>query len=133
MKAQIADSIGASVLVLVGTLPLGCLPHMRDDLQPLVAASGAYGLVSAQEPPPPAPGVCRTCRGKGVVGDGVVEVPCPDCQPAAQKPQVCDCGCEGRGYVVRSDGSRWACKCPPGCSCKSGCKDGKCQIPRAAP
>jgi hypothetical protein len=36
-------------------------------------------------------------------------------EPAA--PAVCPCG--GRGYIVRSDGSRWACQCKT-------CPTGKC-------
>ena len=37
-------------------------------------------------------------------------------KPAAPAP----CHCGGKGYVVRPDGSRWACKC-------GTCPDGKCR------
>ena len=41
--------------------------------------------------------------------------PAPKRELAA--PAVCPCG--GKGYVVRSDGSRWACQCKT-------CPSGKC-------
>jgi len=37
-----------------------------------------------------------------------VEPPPPAREPA--KPAVCP-DCSGKGYTVRSDGSRWACRC----------------------
>jgi hypothetical protein len=41
--------------------------------------------------------------------------PAPKQEPAA--PAVCPCS--GKGYIVRSDGSRWACPCKT-------CPSGKC-------
>jgi hypothetical protein len=45
-----------------------------------------------------------------------VEQPPPAREPA--KPAVCP-DCSGKGYTVRSDGSRWACRC-------KGCATGTC-------
>lgn len=121
MRVQILDGLGASVLFAVSVLPFGCINDKHRDVQPFVAAAGAYGTIEVKAKPQP--GVCETCRGKKVVGDGRVMVPCPACQPKSAAP--CDCGCGGRGYLVRSDGGRVACPCPTDCSCK--CKDGKCR------
>lgn len=121
MRAQLLDGVGASVLFAVSVLPFGCINDRLSDDQAFVAASGAYGTMDIKAKPQP--GVCQTCLGKKVVGDGRVMVPCPACQPKAAV--ACDCGCGGRGYLIRSDGGRVACPCPPDCSCK--CKDGTCR------
>lgn len=65
-----------AILAIVCTL--GC--SKQEDLRPFVAVAGAYGLMQAQPTPAPAPDVCENCGGRGVVGDGVVEVPCPVCR-----------------------------------------------------
>jgi len=137
MSISFVDSIGVVVVLSAATLPLGCLPTpaVRGDLQPFVAVAGAYALADRDEPVPPA-GACSTCGapvppGGGTLGDGTVKVPCPECNDEAkEEPKECDCGCNGRGYIIRKDGTRWACKCPPDCSCK--CKDGKCTMPPTA-
>ena len=118
MKFAVVESIGAMTLMAAATLPLSCVPAptpVRGDLQPLVAAAGAYTMM---EQKPVAPAVCETCGGRKVVGDGRIEVPCPACQPA-KAAAACPCPCGGKGYVVR-DGSNWACEC----------KDGRCNIAR---
>ena len=111
-------------LMAAATLPLSCVPAptpVRGDLQPLIATAGTYALMDQK---PVAPAVCETCGGRKVVGDGRIEVPCPQCQPAKAAP-VCSCPCGGKGYVTK-DGSNWACECKPNCPCK--CKDGRCNI-----
>jgi hypothetical protein len=126
MKMQVLDAIGVSVFFAASVLPVGCLRTTPlADLQPFVAAAGQYSLSDLAAPPTPKPAVCENCGGKGVVGDGRIEVPCPVCRPAKAVP-VCSCPCGGKGYLVRSDGGRVVCPCPTSCSCK--CKDGKCPV-----
>lgn len=64
--------------ILMATLFAGCV---ENDLRPFVAVAGGYGVMQAEPTPaPPKPDVCENCGGTGVVGDGVVQVPCPVCQ-----------------------------------------------------
>ena len=126
MKYAVIESIGAMTLMAAATLPLSCVPAptpVRGDLQPLIATAGTYALMDQK---PVAPAVCETCGGRKVVGDGRIEIPCPDCQPAKAAP-ACSCPCGGKGYVTK-DGRNWACECKPNCPCK--CKDGRCSIAR---
>lgn len=70
----------ARLLVTMGLLSsVGCFP--RRDLQPFVAVSGAYSLLSHPQPPTPvAPaGKCKACNGTGRLGDGKVWTPCQVC------------------------------------------------------
>lgn len=130
MKHAVIESIGAVTLLAAAALPLSCVPHPTHagaDLQPLVAVTGQYSMLTQQEKPS---GVCGTCGAKnppggGFLGDGVIKTPCPECNKHAQS--LCQCPCGGKGYVVK-DGRNWACECQPSCSCK--CKDGKCAIAR---
>lgn len=83
----IADVLGVVMLATVAALPLSCTPTLpisvQEDLQPLVAATGAYGVASAAAPKPsPAPSTacdpgCK-CGGTGVErsGDGLALVGC---------------------------------------------------------
>jgi len=123
MRLAILDSLGAVAVMAALTLPFGCVqvPATRADLQPLIAVAGTYAMLSQAAPAPS--GVCSNCGAKvppggGFVGDGRVKVPCPECNKDAKA----SCGCGGKGYVVRPDGSRWACQCNGG----SQCQDGKC-------
>lgn len=86
LLTSIADSCG---LVLVTTMMAGCLhvPGPCHELRPFVAVCGAYSLVAAPPSPSPVPAVCKTCGGKGVLGDGRVAVPCPDCQKKKETSQ----------------------------------------------
>lgn len=85
-SSAIADSIG---ILLLGVIVAGCVPTeaLRTDLRPLVAAAGAYALMQA----PPAPGKCSTCGGRGKLGDGRIEIPCPECSPK-QESAPCPTG-----------------------------------------
>jgi hypothetical protein len=126
MRLAILDSFGAVAVTAALTLPLGCVRVPPSDLQPLVAVAGQYAMLAQESPPAPA-GACGTCGtkvppGGGFVGDGRVKVPCPECNKEARAAACCDCGCDGKGYIVKPDGSRWACKCPPDCTCKGGTK-----------
>ena len=128
MRLAILDSFGAVAVTAAMTLPLGCVqpPATQGDLQPLVAVSGTYAMLSRSVPAPA--GVCSNCGtkvppGGGFVGDGRVKVPCPECNKDAKAA----CECNGRGYVVRPDGSRWACQCSKG---GAQCLDGKCDSTR---
>jgi hypothetical protein len=135
MKRATVDSLGTMVVMFAGVVPLGCHDRAAPpaDLQPLVAVTGQYAMTSRTAPKPAPTGTCSNCGAKvppggGFVGDGRVKVPCPECNKDAKAPARCDCGCNGKGYIVKPDGSRWACKCPADCSCKGGtkCLDGKC-------
>ena len=70
-------------LAIITVVVFLCGCSARDDLRPLVAAAGAYGLVEAgngpQPNPSPKPGVCETCGGSGWLGDGTIRTPCPSC------------------------------------------------------
>lgn len=70
--------------IALATLFAGCVEST--DLRPFVAVSGGYGVMQAEPTPtpmPPRPDVCENCGGTGVVGDGVVEMPCPVCRTGA--------------------------------------------------
>ena len=83
---------------------VGCTE--KSDLQPFVAASGAYSLLDVEPAPVPKPDVCENCGGSGVVviryrstgpqmWTPAVSVPCPVCRPgsvAAPKPPTCESG-----------------------------------------
>jgi hypothetical protein len=132
MKTAILDSLGAVTLFAAATLPLSCtsLPTTTD-LQPLVATAGQYSMLAQPAPDDEPSGVCGTCGtpvppGGGYLGDGTVKLPCPECNESGQPKCTCPCG--GRGYIVKADGSRWACPCEPSCPCK--CEDGRCQLRR---
>lgn len=87
---SIIDSIG---LFLVTMTLVGCLPPTQADLRPLVSACGAYSVMEVPDEPAPTPGVCKTCGGRGVLGDGVIKIPCPDCQKSKQQEkQKCQTG-----------------------------------------
>jgi predicted Zn-ribbon and HTH transcriptional regulator len=47
------------------------------------------------------------------------EAPAPPREPAKPAAPAACPDCNGKGYTMRSDGSRWACKCKE-------CKSGKC-------
>lgn len=64
------------------TVFVGCKPAVRPNLQPLVAAVGAYQSITPATAPAPAPGKCvpcPDCRGTGKIGDGRVSYPCSPC------------------------------------------------------
>lgn len=71
------------LLVTIGLLSsVGCLP--RRDLQPFIAVSGNYSLMSAAVGPTPAPlpapeSKCKACNGTGRLGDGRVWTQCEAC------------------------------------------------------
>lgn len=114
MKFAFVESIGAAVFLSAATLPLACstAPKAHGDLQPMIAVAGAYSLSAPS--PKPAPAKCENCGGRGVIGDGRVEVPCPACRPAAATPEP-QCACGGKGYTFK-DGTRWKCECKD-CKC----------------
>jgi hypothetical protein len=112
--------------VAVAAAVIGCVrvPPAPTNLQPMVAVFGQYAMLSQSSPAPAPSGVCSNCGtkvppGGGFVGDGRVKVPCPECNKDAKA----SCGCNGKRYVVRPDGSRWACQCSKG---GAQCLDGKC-------
>jgi hypothetical protein len=126
MRLALVDTLGAVILLSAASLPVGCVqyPSRATDLQPLIAVAGQYTMMGRAVPDAPK-GVCSNCGtkvppGGGYVGDGRVKVPCPECNKSAA---ACPCG--GRGYVMRPDGSRWACDCPR----STKCQNGKCPTP----
>jgi hypothetical protein len=82
MKA-IVDSIGSTIMLAALVAPMSCVQvTQRQDLQPMIAAAGAYALMSAEAGPTPAPtpgDKCSNCNGVGRVSDGRVSVECPVC------------------------------------------------------
>lgn len=94
-----------AILALVCTL--GC--SKQEDLRPFVAVAGAYGIMQSEPTPAPSPDVCENCGGRGVVGDGVIEIPCPACR----KGELFEVIVETPPAVVT----------PPA---SPHCKDGKC-------
>lgn len=130
MRLAFVDALGAVAVMAAASLPIGCVnvPARPVDLQPLVAVAGQYAMQSQTDRKPAPSGVCSNCGtkvppGGGFVGDGRVKVPCPECNKDAKA----SCGCNGKGYVVRPDGSRWACQCSKG---GAQCLDGKCDSTR---
>lgn len=112
MRHAFVESIGAAVFLAAATLPLGCVTAPPAPLQPLVAVAGAYSLSAPSAKP--APSKCENCGGRGVVGDGTIEVPCPVCRPSAAKADP-SCKCDGKGYTITA-GTRWKCQCKD-CKC----------------
>ena len=88
---MLADTIGPAMILL---FIWGCVPQalVRGDLRPFVATAGAYALSQAPPAPGPTPAVCENCGGKGVVGDGRIEVPCPVCRPQTTGTASCPTG-----------------------------------------
>jgi hypothetical protein len=107
------DVIGVTFMFLA----VGCaLAPGVSDLQPVVAVAGQYAIMSQRPTPAPQPpsGKCGTCGtpvppGGGKLGDGRVEVPCPECNPLASVlvPAKCE-KCDGDG-IYEKDGKRWKC------------------------
>jgi len=86
MKYAILDSLGAVSVMLAMALPIGCVPATPTELQPLIAVSGTYAMLSRGSPAPAPSGTCSNCGtkvppGGGWVGDGTIKVPCPECNP----------------------------------------------------
>ena len=94
------DAIGSSMMLIAAAAPLSCIPSAstKANLQPFIAAAGAYALMAADAGPTPAPptdGCVEGCRcngtGKEKSGDGItiVECRCPD-----------TCGCKKKTAPV---------------------------------
>lgn len=79
MKIAIVESLGVATVLVAAAMPLSCIPQGHADLQPLVATSGQYALMTPAEKPQPAK--CASCGGKRWLGDGTVRTPCPECNP----------------------------------------------------
>lgn len=98
----IVDAVGSSLMLAALAAPMSCIPMSQHrDLQPFVAAAGAYALMAVEAGPTPAPGPadkCSNCNGVGRVSDGRVSVPCPVCggtgkptRPSQQKSSAAPC------------------------------------------
>jgi len=95
------------LFVALAACIFGCGPTRaaRNDLQPVVAAFGAYSVMAVKSPAPqPADGCTKGCK------------------------------CNGTGQEKSGDGiSIVACRCPETCSCKKkaakACPSGTCQWP----
>lgn len=74
---------------------VGCdLKSEKENLQPLIAVAGNYGVWSAAVGPTPAPSpskVCRSCNGRKVVGDGRVMVKCAACDGTGVEKDAKQC------------------------------------------
>ncbi|MFK7821917.1 MAG: hypothetical protein AB8G99_24680 [Planctomycetaceae bacterium] len=58
--------------------------QVREDGWAIATFQAEFAIQAALQPAPSAPddnldGVCNTCGGDGVLGDGRIEIPCPDC------------------------------------------------------
>ena len=77
-------------------------------LYTLTAAAAGPDLVELER--------ARTAGSVNVAYASLATEPTPPPQAAPEKPA---CPCNGKGYTVRPDGSRWACPCKT-------CPTGKC-------
>lgn len=122
MRESVIESIGAVAMVAAATLPVACVHVERPvDLQPRVAAFGAYSTMEPSEDV--ISGVCSTCGSKvppggGWLGDGTVKVPCPECNKSAGSKPCDKCGGDG---LVERDGKLYICSCRK-------CEDGSCTL-----
>lgn len=104
MKYFAADSLGVCLLAAAIAAVAGCVEReVTENLQPLIAVAGNYGVLDADAGPTPAPSnVCASCLGRKVVGDGRVMVKCAACDGtgvATEKP-ICKTGtCTTRSIV----------------------------------
>jgi hypothetical protein len=73
-----------AILSLV--LLAGCSP-VEHDLRPLVAVAGTYSLLANASPKPEPSAKCKSCRGTGKVGDGVVSSKCARCDGTGVEPK----------------------------------------------
>lgn len=88
------------LLLIAVALVAGCSAGTVPDQQPFVAVVMQYESMAAGPTPAPAPGVCETCGGKGVVGDGRVEVPCPQCRPKQETKSCLSGTCQPATRVI---------------------------------
>ena len=82
----IADVAGVILMTTLAALPISCVPSTPvadENLQPLVAAAGAYGVMESPAPAPapvPTIGCEEGCKCKGTgrekSGDGLADVDC---------------------------------------------------------
>lgn len=107
--AAIVDVVGVAMVATFAALPLSCVPQVplkRENLQPLVAAAGAYAVMEADAAPAP-------------------PVPTVGCEAG--------CRCSGTGKERSGDGLELVgCRCPDTCSCKSA-RVPTVGVPTAAP
>ena len=96
-------------IATVAAIIVGCSSsrQARNDLQPFVAATGYYGLLSSPSRPSPAPAPAGCTKG---------------------------CRCNGTGEEKSGDGiSMVSCRCPGTCPCKTKkatkCPNGACGWP----
>jgi hypothetical protein len=92
--SMLADAAGVILMTSFAALPFSCVPTAsatRENLQPLVAATGAYSVMESPEPAP---------------------VPTVGCEQG--------CKCNGTGREKSGDGlADVDCRCPITCACKS--------------
>lgn len=104
MRDFCTDAIGVFILAIIIAAIVGCVEReVKENLQPLIAVTGNYGVLDAAVGPTPAPSnVCPSCNGRKVVGDGRVMVKCAACDGTGvigEKP-VCKSGtCTTRSIV----------------------------------
>lgn len=83
MRHLATDTLGVCILAIFIAAVVGCVEReVTENLQPLIAVTGNYGVWDAAVGPTPAPkpsNVCSSCGGRGKVGDGRVSVPCAAC------------------------------------------------------
>ena len=82
--SMLADAAGVVLMTTLAALPISCVPSTPttpENLQPLVAAAGAYSVMETPAPPPvPTVGCEEGCKCKGTgrekSGDGLADVDC---------------------------------------------------------
>jgi hypothetical protein len=75
----------SKLAILAVILLVGCAPAPSQDLRPFVAVAAKYSLMG-RKAPQPTDGKCRSCGGKGSVGDGRVMVTCNRCNGTGNEP-----------------------------------------------
>lgn len=118
--AALVDVVGVAMVATFAALPLSCVPQVPmngENLQPLVAAAGAYSVMLDEPAPTPVPTVgcdegCK-CNGTGKEksGDGlaIVGCRCPDsCSCKAKKAPVTTHGVPTSAPVTTDGRPGWA-------------------------
>jgi hypothetical protein len=109
MKWFFVDATGVAIVAIIAAAVVGCVEkNVKENLQPLVAVTGNYGVWSAAVGPTPAPSpsaACSTCRGTGKVLER------PD-QPQ-NKVYITCAACDGTGKEKTKDAPCTSGTCPP--------------------
>ena len=87
------------LILTLAVVVSGCSQAAVKNQQPAVAVYGQYSMMAGVPTPAP-PAVCDVCGGKGVIGDGRVEVPCPQCRPKQETKPCLSGTCRPATHVI---------------------------------